>query len=140
MLTTEIWRNALAGIVLAAGSQAQSENYTSIDVVTEKSTQIGYHASIKKDCTAGPVPEIHVITAPKSGTLSVRRALLTTGTSNACPNTKTGAYVLFYQSRPGITGSDFLAYQLILPQGEISTYNISIEIKAAPKKEDDKAL
>src|ERR1700744_4164614 len=100
MLLIETLRAGVAVAVFAIGAPAQSDNYTSIDVVAEKATQLGYHASITKDCSPAPPPQVHVLTAPKFGVLTIRRAVLTTGQANACPNVKSPAYVVFYQSRP----------------------------------------
>jgi hypothetical protein len=125
----EVFRGALAAVILAAGAPVPSDNYTSIDVVSEKQTRLGYHASIKKDCAPAPLPQVRVLTPPKFGTLSVRHAILTTGPTHACPNVKTEAYVIYYQSRPGYTGSDQVVYQITSLNGEVSNYNIVLDVK-----------
>jgi hypothetical protein len=140
MLMFEMLRGGLAAIILTAGAAEQSDNYTSVDVVSEKPMQIGYHASINKDCTPAPPPQIHVLTPPKFGTLSVRRAVLTTGPANACPNVKSPAFAIYYQSRAAYTGADHFVYQIIGANGEISNYDISLDVKAPPEAKKEQKI
>jgi hypothetical protein len=140
MLMFEILRGGLAAIILTAGAAEQSDNYTSIDVLSEKPMQIGYHASISKECMPAAPPQIHVIAAPKFGTLSVRRAILTTGPTHACPNLKSPAFAIFYQSRAAYTGSDHFVYQVISAAGEIENYDITLEVKAPPEAKKEQKI
>ena len=64
--------------LMATATLAQDANYTSVDATSDKPVQLGYHASAHKNCTPAPLPTIRVIEAPKSGMLTVRRAVLTT--------------------------------------------------------------
>ena len=79
-------------------------NYTSVDATSDKPVQLGYHASAHKNCTPAPLPTIRVIEAPKSGMLTVRRAVLTTERVAGCPGLKTPAQVVLYLARPGYAG------------------------------------
>lgn len=71
--------------LVASVALAQSDNYTSVEVDTDKLLQLSYHASAHKDCTAGRLPTIRVIEPPTSGTLTVRAAVLTTNNIRGCP-------------------------------------------------------
>ena len=41
--------------------------------------------------------------------------------------------MVFYQARAGIVGTDHLVYEVTNPTGEVSTYDVTINIKEAPK-------
>lgn len=43
------------------------------------------------------------------------------------------AQVAFYQARAGATGTDHLVYAVINPSGAVATYDVTINIKEAPK-------
>jgi hypothetical protein len=127
---------SLVGIVISPAALAQpapTSNYTSFEATPGKPVQLGYYASTHKDCTPAPLPTIRVIEAPKFGTLTVRRGVLTTSNIQGCPRLKISAQVAFYQARTGATGSDHLVYEVTNPTGEVGTYDVTINIKEAPK-------
>jgi len=124
-----------AAISTAALAQpAPTSNYTSIEATPDKPVQLGYHASAHKNCTPAPLPTIRVIQVPKAGTLTVRRALLTTDKIAGCPGLKIPAQVVFYQARAGATGSDHIVYEVTDFNGEVGTYDVTIKIKEAPEQ------
>ena len=94
--------------------------------------QLGYHASAHKNCTPGSLPTIRVIEAPKSGMLTVRRAVLTTDKIAGCPGLKTPAQVVLYLARAGYAGPDHVKYEVTSENGEVATNDVTIAVKAAP--------
>ena len=102
--------------VISTAAPAQpspTSNYTSVEATSAKPVQLGYYASAHKNtCTPAPIPTIRVIEAPKSGTLRVRRALLTTDKIAGCPSLKIPAQVVFYQAHAGTVGTDHLTYEV----------------------------
>jgi hypothetical protein len=121
-------------ISTAALSQpAPTSNYTSFEATAAKPVQLGYYASAHKNCTPAPVPVVRVIEAPKSGILTVRRGELKTDQVAGCPGLKMPAQVVFYQARAGAIGSDHLVYEVTNPTGEVGSYDVTINIKEAPK-------
>ena len=118
----------------ALAQPAPTSNYTSIEATPAKPVQLGYHASAHKNCTPAPLPTIRVIQVPKSGILTVRRALLTTDKIAGCPGLKIPAQVVFYQARAGATGSDHIVYEVTDFNGEVGTYDVTTTIKDAPKR------
>jgi hypothetical protein len=126
---------AAASSVLAAMAQAPppSMNYTSFDATSAKAVQIGYYAFARKDCTAGPLPTIRVVEPPKSGTLTIRRGVLTTNGVAGCPSLRVPAEVAYYKARPGAAGSDHIIYIVTNAVGGEGAYDVTINIKEAPK-------
>jgi hypothetical protein len=111
---------------------AQAANYTSVEATSDTPVQLSYHGSAHRNCTPAPLPTIRVIEAPKSGTLTVRRAMLTTDKVAGCPLFKTPAQVVFYKARAGYMGGDHLNYEVTSENGEVATYDVTITVKAPP--------
>jgi hypothetical protein len=130
-LRTLVFLCAAAGLT-ATTAFAQDANYTSVEATSEKPVQLSYHASAHKNCTPAPLPTIRVIEAPKSGTLTVRKAVLKTDKIAGCPGLKTPAQVVFYLARPGYTGPDHVKYEVTSENGEVATNDVTITVRAAP--------
>ena len=129
---------AISISTVALAQPAPTSNYTSIEATPAKPVQLGYHASAhKNNCSPAPLPTIRVVQVPKAGTLTVRRALLTTDKIAGCPGLKIPAQVVFYQARAGATGSDHIVYEVTSENGEVATYDVTINIKEAPKPTSD---
>ena len=128
---THLVSYATATLVVAA-ALAQTANYTSAEITTDKPVQLSYHASAHKNCTPAPLPTVRVIEAPKSGMLTVRRAVLTTDKVAGCPAVKVPAQVAFYRAHAGYVGPDHVKYEVTSENGEVATYDVTITIKAPP--------
>jgi len=117
---------------LCSSALAQGVNYTSVDAVAGKPVQLTYHASANKNCTPALPPTVRVTEAPKSGVLKIRKAILTTDKIAGCEKLKTPAQVVFYQARAGYSGSDHVSYEVTDSKGAVTSYDITITVKAAP--------
>jgi hypothetical protein len=117
---------------MATAALAQDANYTSVEATADKPVQLSYHASAHKNCTPAPLPTVRVIEAPKSGTLTVRKAVLKTDKIAGCPSLKTPAEVVFYMAHPGYAGPDHVKYEVTSENGEVATNDVTIAVKAAP--------
>jgi hypothetical protein len=120
----------VVSVCWASAAPAQTTDYTTATVTSGKPARLGYYATIKKDCSPGPLPEIRVVTAPKSGTLTVTRANLTTNKVANCPAATTPVQVVFYRSRPGFVGEDLIAYDVKESSGRVRSYAITITVRA----------
>lgn len=121
---------AAASLVTTAALAQTSTNYTSIEATADKQVQLTYHATAHKtNCTPAPLPTVHVIEAPKSGTLTVKRAVLTTDKIAGCGQMKVPAQVVFYQARAGYTGPDHVSYEVKSENGEDAIYDVKITVK-----------
>ena len=123
---------AIIGLTSTA-AVAQDANYSSVEATADKPVQLSYHASAnKKNCAPGALPTIRVIEAPKSGLLTVRKAVLTTDKIAGCPGLKTPVQVVFYAARSGYVGPDRVKFEVTSENGEVAIYEIAITVKAAP--------
>ena len=119
---------------VALGQEAPSVNYTSFEATSAAPVQLGYYGAIHKDCSPAPVVTIRVSEPPKSGTFTIRPGEMTTSaTAKPCPGVKIPAEVVFYQARPGATGTDHLVYEVVNASNKIDAYDVTITIKEAPK-------
>jgi len=123
---------SIVGCLASATLAQTSANYTSVEAISGKPVQLTYHASAHKNCTPAPPPTVRVIEPPKSGTLTVRRAELTTDRVAGCPAVKTPVQVVFYQARAGYEGPDHVNYGVTSENGEVATYDVTITVKAPP--------
>jgi hypothetical protein len=123
---------AASGLV-ATAALAQSANYSSVEAVAGKPVQLGYYASAHKNCTAAEAPTVRVLTPPQHGTLSIRKAVLSTNKVAGCPGLKTPTQVAFYQAGEGYVGPDKVSFEVTAENGEVATYEITITVKEAPK-------
>ena len=125
---------AISISTVALAQPAPTSNYTSIEATPDKPVQLGYHASAHKNCTPAPLPTVRIIEAPKSGILTVRKAVLTTDKIAGCPGLKIPAQVVSYQARAGAAGNDHIVYEVTDFNGEVGTYDVTIKIKEAPEQ------
>jgi hypothetical protein len=77
---------------------------------------------------AGTTTGDSVIDPPKNGALTIRVLTLTTERYPSCPNLKSPAQVLFYQSAAGYTGSDSISFTVTFENGEKQTHFIAITV------------
>lgn len=114
-------------------SFAQSTSYSSVEVIGATPLPLGYYASANKNCTPAALPTLRVTQAPKHGALTAKRAVLATSKIAGCPDLKIPAQVIFYQSRQDYVGPDHLAYEITSANGEVKSFDISIEVKPGRK-------
>ena len=109
---------------------AQEERvYQSVRALTGKELRVGVFARVSsKDCKPVQIPEIQVTVPPKNGALTIRVLTVTTNRYPNCPNLKTPAQVLFYQSGADYTGPDSISFTVTFENGEKQTHFIAITV------------
>ncbi|NEU10924.1 4-aminobutyrate aminotransferase [Methylobacterium sp. BTF04] len=122
-----------AGLLLTAPALAQTTVTRSETVATGKTVRLAIVPNLKKDCSAGPMPEIRVSGAPKNGSLITKVGKIKTPASYRCPGKDAAVQAVFYQSKAGFTGSDEVTVDVKDSDGTIQTQNIKITVDAAKK-------
>jgi hypothetical protein len=117
----------------SAGALAQQANYASAQAVAGQKLQLRVHASAKRTCEPASPPTVRVTEFPKSGTITVQRASLTTDQIPNCPGLRTPAQVVSYVANAGYAGPDILSYEVTSSNGEVSTFVFKIDVKEGPK-------
>ena len=121
--------------LMSAAANAQlgpTAKYTTFNAVPGKAVEIGNYASVGQNCAPAPGPTIHVVEAPKSGTLTVRVAQLTYNVFG-CPPIKMPAQVLSYEARETGVDRDHFIYDVTGAKSEVTTYEVTIDITPPPK-------
>jgi hypothetical protein len=108
---------------------AQDQVFRSADVQAGKPVRLGIHGNVSKECSAGALPEIKVVTPPKHGALSLKSGKTKAGELARCPKLEVPAKAVFYQSDPKYSGSDEVAYALKGADGQVQTLTIKITVK-----------
>jgi hypothetical protein len=120
-------------LIMPAMAGAQSQNFARIEAVAGVPLRVNAHGSAKKsDCSSEALHTIKVIEAPKSGTLTVRKASVKTDKVAGCPYLRIQAQVVFYRARPDLVGSDRFVYEVTRPSGQVQVYDYSVDVKAGP--------
>jgi hypothetical protein len=131
LLRTRLVAVVATGLAVTAAF-AQSANYSSAEAVAGKLVQLGYYASAHKNCTPAEAPTVRVLMPPQHGTLSIRKAVLSTNKVAGCPGLKTPTQVAFYLANDNYVGPDKVSFEVTAEDGEVATYEITITVKAAP--------
>ena len=117
------------GLGTADPALAQDQTFRSADTQAGKPVRLGIHGNVSKECSAGALPEIKVVTPPKHGALSLKSGKSKAGELARCPKLEVPAKAVFYQSDPKYSGSDEVAYAVKGADGHVQTLTIKITVK-----------
>jgi len=130
---------SLALLLLAAGPAAAQTTVTRSETAPSgKSVRLVIAPNLKKDCSAGPLPEIKVVTAPKNGSLITKAGKIRTPAKYRCPNKEAAVQAIFYQSNAGYAGPDSVAVEIKNSDGDVEKRDIRITVDASAKKDEPK--
>ncbi|HEX8165680.1 MAG TPA: 4-aminobutyrate aminotransferase [Beijerinckiaceae bacterium] len=126
---------AALGFALATGTPAlaQEKVYRSADAVSGKSVRLSVHGNVSKDCKAGPLPEIKIVTPPKHGALAVRQGKVEAGRLKRCPKLEVPVEGVFYQANANYTGEDEVAYEVRRAGAPVQALTVKITVGAQAK-------
>lgn len=120
---------------MAMGQPAPTTNYTSFEAVPGKTVQIGFFGSAsKKDCAPARAPTIRVIEPPRAGSLMVRHGEVAADKVGSCAPFKVPVQVVLYTAGRGEADADRLIYEVTSANGQVDTYQITINIKNRPAR------
>ncbi len=129
---------AVAMMGLAGPALAQTTVTKSETVPAGKQARLVIVPNLKKDCSTGPMPEIKVVTPPKSGSLITKAGKLKTPAKYRCPNKDTEAQAIFYQPNSGYTGADGVVVEIKNSDGEVEKRDIRITVDKGDKPKTEK--
>lgn len=122
----------LALCAVLSPALAQMTVTTRATATTGKTVRLVVAPSLKRDCSAGPLPEIRVTSAPKNGSLITRSAKLKTPASYRCPNKDTEVQAVYYQSNARYTGSDEAVFEVKTSDGIVEKRTVQITVGGSP--------
>jgi hypothetical protein len=89
--------------------------------------------NIKKDCSLGPQPEVKVTGAPKNGSLTQRAGRMKTPATYRCPNVEAQVQAVFYESKPGFSGTDEVTVEIKGSDGNTIVRTIKLKVGDAKR-------
>ena len=99
---------------------------------TGKDVRIGVLLNVHKDCSSGPLPVVILIKGPSHGNVRVRRAKATVTNVANCLATQVPAYVVFYKSHPGFSGTEDVELEVRnVETGAVRVQKISVKVSGA---------
>ncbi|KQP51687.1 4-aminobutyrate aminotransferase [Methylobacterium sp. Leaf399] len=124
----------LAGLALSGPAFAQTTVTRSESVASGKSVRLAIVPNLKKDCSAGPMPEIRVSGAPKNGSLVTKVGKIKTPASYRCPGKDAAVQAVFYEAKANYTGADEVVVDIKDSDGQVQTQTIKITVGPAAAK------
>jgi hypothetical protein len=119
----------------AIGQPAPTTNYASFNVVPGKTVQVGFFGSAsKKDCAPARAPTIRVIEPPKAGSLMLRHGEVDADKMGSCAPFRVPVQVMLYTAGRNDADADRLVYEVTSANGQVDTYQITINIKNGPAR------
>lgn len=115
---------------------AQEKLFRTVKAAPAQPARLGVVGTVKRDCTAGPAPEVRVVTPPKQGTLAVREGKAKAGDIKRCPRLEAAIRGVFYQANAGASGTDEAIYEVRRADGSTQSVTVRIEIGAGAAPQD----
>ena len=127
------WPTTLASICISLALPAFAFGQTpTIDrqVKGKPDTNInaGIFTSIKRDCTAGPLPVVRLVTPPAHGKVTVKQGRLRATNLKQCLGTDLPAFIAIYRSAQDFIGQDLFTLEVIGAEGKSQIQRITVTV------------
>ena len=119
----------LALPVLAAAQEATVQR----EVKGKPDTNInaGIFATIRKDCTAGPLPAVRLVTPPAHGKVTVKQGKLRATNVKNCLGMELPAFVAIYRSERDFAGQDRFTLEVVGANGKTQIQQVTVTVMQA---------
>ena len=129
-------RRILAWIVLLLALPAVVHAQTStierqVKGTSNANINAGIFASIRRDCTAGPLPVVRLLSPPAHGKVTVKQGRLRATNMKQCLGMELPAFVAIYRSVPDFIGQDNFTLELIGVGGKAQIQQITVTLMRA---------
>ena len=129
-------RRILAWIVLLLALPAVVHAQTStierqVKGTSNANINAGIFASIRRDCTAGPLPVVRLLSPPAHGKVTVKQGRLRVTNMKQCLGMELPAFVAIYRSVPDFIGQDNFTLELIGVGGKAQIQQITVTLMRA---------
>jgi hypothetical protein len=129
-------RRILAWIVLLLALPAVVHAQTStierqVKGTSNANINAGIFASIRRDCTAGPLPVVRLLSPPAHGKVTVKQGRLRATNMKQCLGMELPAFVAIYRSVPDFIGQDNFTIELIGVGGKAQIQQITVTVMRA---------
>jgi hypothetical protein len=119
----------LALPILAAAQEATVQR----EVKGKPDTNInaGIFATIRKDCTAGPLPAVRLVAPPAHGKVTVKQGKLRATNVKNCLGMELPAFVAIYRSARDFVGQDRFTLEVVGSNGKTQTQQVTVTVMQA---------
>jgi hypothetical protein len=94
----------------------------------DKDIRIGVYVNVLADCTSGQLPTIRLSSPPSHGKVTVKKGKFDGTNYKQCLALEVPAFVAFYRSSPGYSGTDVLTIEVKYPGGRLEIQKITVEV------------
>ena len=123
---------AALGLLLAlpALAFAQQNPVQQREVKGKPDTDInaGIFATIRKDCTAGPLPAVRLVTPPAHGKVTVKQGKLRATNVKNCLGMELPAFVAIYRSARDFIGQDRFTLEVVGSNGKTQVHQVTVTV------------
>ena len=88
----------------------------------------GMFATIRKDCTAGPLPAVRLVTPPAHGKVIVKQGKLRATNVKNCLGMELPAFVAIYRSARDFIGQDRFTLEVIASNGKAQLQQVTVTV------------
>jgi hypothetical protein len=88
----------------------------------------GIFTTIRKDCTAGPLPAVRLVAPPAHGKVTVKQGRLRATNLKQCLGLDLPAFVAIYRSIPDFIGQDVFTLEVSGAEGKSQIQRITVTI------------
>ncbi len=88
----------------------------------------GIFTTLRRDCTAGPLPVVRLVTPPAHGKVTVKQGKLRATNLKQCLGTELPAFVAIYRSAQDFIGQDLFTLEVIGAGGKSQIQRITVTV------------
>ena len=88
----------------------------------------GIFTSIRRDCTAGPLPAVRLVTPPAHGKVTVNQGRVRATNFKQCLGLELPAFVAIYRSAQDFIGQDIFTLEVVGAEGKSQIQRITVTV------------
>ena len=88
----------------------------------------GIFTTLRRDCTAGPLPVVRLVTPPAHGKVTVKQGRLRATNLKQCLGTELPAFIAIYRSAQDFIGQDLFTIEVIGAEGKSQIQRIIVTV------------
>jgi hypothetical protein len=115
----------LALPAIALGQQAIQREYKG---KPDTDINAGIFATVRKDCTAGPLPVVRLLTPPAHGKVTVKQGKLRATNVKNCLGMELPAFVAIYRSARDFIGQDRFTLEVTGSNGKKQIQQVTVTV------------
>lgn len=126
-------RLAIASALLLSPAVTWAASSRLIVTAVGQEAPVGVYAVVRRDCSVGAAPDIHVLRAPVHGAVLVHDVQLATKRASPCNPVTAPAHRVTYRPEAGFSGQDELLFEIVdRDTGQTDPHPVTIIVQAAP--------